>query len=387
MKNIKKAGELHEKKRGNWICCMACTCRARSDYDRGVGVTGFVVWLVLVLVTVGCLPFFHQQEYSAWVVGEVDDEGIAMLLFSGDSGKTWVRQGGDVLPQGKPLSDVLAINNTEVWAVGADGLIMNTSDGGDVWSLVDVSEVADGVSFYSISIVQDTIWLGGEGGTVIYSEDGGVNWYTSSLPEGSENYIIQGIFAVSTDIVYAVGNKSIPPAGTVLRTEDGGETWETIELPNDYNYHGWIGVKAVDEDHVVIYGGQGHYVVTANGGEQWVTGGPLFSNDINSLVMLDSSHYWAACDFDKIIITENSGISWSEQESAGPANFFLLGIDALDKRNALIVGSSAGFPQFGKILRTSDGGTTWEAVYDNSDNSGVPLSHVSIASNYPKKGF
>ena len=346
-----------------------------------------LVVLLLVLVTVGCLPFLHQNDYSAWVVGETDADGIAMLLFSGDSGATWVRQGRDVLPEGKPLSDVLAVNSREVWVVGSEGLIMNTNDGGDIWTHVDVSEVADGVSFYTISIVDNIIWIGGEVGTVIFSDDGGATWETSSLPEDSHNYIIQGIFAVTHDIVYAVGNKSVPPAGIVLRTEDGGETWERIELPNEYNYHGWIGVKATDENHVVIFGGQGHYVVTANGGSQWVTGGPLFPHDINSLVMLDKSHYWAACDFDKIIITDDSGISWREQESAGPSNSFLLGIDALDKRNALIVGSSAGFPQFGKILRTSNGGTIWEGVYDNSDDCGVPLSHVSIASNYSKKGF
>lgn len=349
--------------------------------------TGLLVIFALVLVTVGCLPISHRFDYSAWVVGEVDNDGIAMLLFSGDSGETWIRQGHNVLPEGKPLSDVLAINNKEVWVVGADGLVMQTNDGGNLWSLVDVSEVADGVSFHCISVIESNIWLSGENGVVIYSEDGGANWSISILPEDSENYLIQGIFAVTHDIVYAVGNKSVPPAGLVLRTEDGGETWERIELPNEYNYHGWIGVKAVDEDHVVIYGSQGHYVVTANGGKQWVTGGPLFPHDINSLVMLDKSRYWAACDYDKIIMTEDSGISWSEQESAGTLNSFLLGIDALDKSNAMIAGSSAGFPQFGKILRTSDGGTTWEAVYDNSDDCGIPLSHVSTASNYPKKVF
>jgi photosystem II stability/assembly factor-like uncharacterized protein len=348
-------------------------------------VIGVLVLFSLVLAVGGCLPVFHRFDYSAWVVGEVADDGKAMLLFSGDSGETWIRQGLDILPDGKSLNDVFAVNNREVWVVGVDGLVMHTDDGGDFWSLVDISEVADGASLNCISVIEDKVWLSGENGVVVYSEDSGVNWNASTLPEDTEDYLIQGIFAVTPNIVYAVGNKSFAPFGLVLRTENGGESWEKIELPNNYSNIPWIGVKAVDEDHLVLFGRVGHFVVTANGGEQWVTGGPLFPKDINSLVMLDKSHYWAACDFDTIIITEDSGISWKEQESAGTSNSFLMGIDALDKHHALIVGRSAGYPLYGKILRTSNGGNTWEAVYENADDSETPLAKVSIAQNYPKK--
>ncbi|CCU85161.1 Photosystem II stability/assembly factor-like protein [Mesotoga infera] len=342
---------------------------------RLIWVTGL---LLVAFVIGGCIPFPKVKNYRAWVVGQTDTNGIAMLYFSDDSGETWTRQAMDILPEGKSLEDVLSVDENTVWACGSDGLLLKTTNGGSDWEIVGVSEVATDSFFSFLSIFEDRIWVSGDEGLVIFSDDDGGSWTVCDLPEMASEYIIQGIHAINEDVIYAVGNKSTPRAGIVLKSEDGGQTWEEIELPNNYNDNGWIGVKATDENHIVIHGGQGHYVVTANGGKQWVTGGPLFAKDLNSLVMLDSSTYWAACDFDTIILTENSGISWEEQPPAGTSNSFLLGIDALDRSNALVVGSSAGYPQFGKILRTKDGGKNWEVVL-SAEECPVTLTHVSIA--------
>ncbi len=338
-----------------------------------------IVWLLALLILVSsCVPFPKFKSFYAWVVGDADENGIAMLYFSDDSGDTWKRQGMDILPEGKDLADVYAIDQYEVWAVGSDGLVIRTVNSGYNWQVIEVSEVATDTFFSDISVFQDRVWLSGDHGLIIFSDDSGDSWTVCELPETAAEYIIQGIHAINEDLIYAVGNKPTPIPGIVLKSEDGGLTWEEVELPNDYNENEWIGVKATDENHIVIHGGKGHYAVTANGGKQWVTGGPLFPKDLNSLVMLNSSTYWAACDFDTIILTENSGISWEEQPSAGASNSFLLGIDALDRNTALIVGQSAGYPPYGKILRTKNAGESWEVVL-SADDCPVNLHHVSIA--------
>jgi len=221
-------------------------------------------------------------------VGQTDESGIAMLYFSDDSGKTWMRQGMDILPEGKDLEDVYAVDRNRVWAAGSNALLLRTDNGGSDWEIIEVSETATDSFFASISVYGDRIWVSGDSGLVIFSEDSGDSWTVCNLPENAADYLIQGIHAINQNLIYAVGNKSTPRAGIVLKSENGGQDWEEIELPNNYNDNGWIGVKATDENHIVIYGGQGHYVVTANGGKQWVTGGPLFAKDLNSLVMLDS---------------------------------------------------------------------------------------------------
>ena len=341
-----------------------------------------LIWITSLLLVAfaitSCIPFPKEKTYRAWVVGQTDTNGIAMLYFSDDSGETWTRQAMDILPEGKDLEDVYAVDRNRVWAAGSNALLLRTDNGGSGWEIIEVSETATGSFFASISIYGDRIWISGDSGLVIFTEDDGDTWTVCDLPESAADYLIQGIHAINQNVIYAVGNKSTPRAGIVLKSENGGQDWEEIDLPNNYNDNGWIGVKATDENHIVIHGGQGHYVVTANGGKQWVTGGPLFAKDLNSLVMLDSSTCWAACDFDTIILTEDSRISWEEQPPAGTSNSFLLGIDALDRNNALVVGSSAGYPQFGKILRTTDGGKNWEVVL-GAEECPVTLSHVSIA--------
>jgi len=335
--------------------------------------------LLFFFFTGGCIVINPLNNFVAWVVGDVDDAGKAMLLFSGDNGETWTRQGLDVLPAGVQLVNVLAIDREQVWAVGSQGLVLRTADGGTNWEKIAVTGADAGGNFLCISIFQNKIWISGEAGMIISSEDNGQNWTGYDLPDDAKEYIIQGIFAINDDVIYAVGNKPMPPnAGLVLRTLDGGSTWEEIELNNNYNDNGWIGVTATDPDHVVIYGGRGHYVVTANAGKQWVTGGPLSSRDINSLVMLDHANYWAACDYDSIIRTRDSGISWKDQPSAGTSNSFLVGIAALNQNNALITGQSAGYPFFGKVLKTSDGGKNWKVVY----TSDVNLVKVTIAKKF-----
>lgn len=338
-----------------------------------------VVSLVVIsLLVSSCIHFPKAKHYFAWVVGAVDEYGIAMVYFSNDSGKNWTRQAMDILPKGKDLLDVYAIDRNEVWAAGSDRLLLRTANGGYDWKIIEVSEVATDSYFSTISVFEGRIWVCGDSGLVIFSDDDGESWTVCDLPETASEYLIQGIHAINENVIYAVGNKSTPRNGIVLRSEDGGQSWEEIDLPNNYNDNGWIGVKATDENHVIIHGSQGHYAVTANGGKQWVTGGPLFPKDINSVVMIDSSTYWAACDYDTIALTEDGGISWEEQSSPGMSNSFLLGIDALDRNNALVVGSSAGYPQFGKILRTTDGGENWEVVL-SADECPVDLWHVSIA--------
>lgn len=335
----------------------------------------FLLVLFLFAIT-GCFIFNPGTHYVAWVVGDLDSSEKAMLLYSDDSGETWVRQGLDILPEGKSLSDVQAIDDKTVWAVGDGALVIKTSDGGTNWSIVQIDVVATDSSFDSISVNGNNIWISGENGLIVSSNNNGQNWMVQDLPASATEFLLQGIHAIDDDLIYCVGNNPSPPSGYVLKTTNGGQDWEEIVLPNDYNYsNGWIGVKATDQNHVVINGGKGHFAVTANGGEQWITGGPISPSDINCLKMVSSSTYWTACDYDHIYITENSGISWEKQPSVGTSNSFLVGIDALDRERALIVGQSAGYEQYGKILKTTNGGKDWKVAHTTDMN----LYKVSIA--------
>ncbi len=73
--------------------------------------------------------------------------------------------------------------------------------------------------------------------------------------------------------------------------------------------------------------------------------------------------------YEKASFYFDGGASWTFQPTGGvgPANQYLVDIDALDTKTALVIGTSAGWPSEGKILKTTDGGNTW--VLKDTTNS------------------
>ena len=68
----------------------------------------------------------------AWAVGKRTDSAMPVVMYSEDSGFTWTAQS---LPSSAPLSgntleDVFFIDPTHAWAVGSQGLVLHTVNGG-----------------------------------------------------------------------------------------------------------------------------------------------------------------------------------------------------------------------------------------------------------------
>jgi photosystem II stability/assembly factor-like uncharacterized protein len=72
------------------------------------------------------------------------------------------------------LNDVFFMGPLTGWAVGENGSILHTSDGGGTWSLQasGTKNVLLGVAFTSAL----TGWAVGFGGTILHTTDGGASW-------------------------------------------------------------------------------------------------------------------------------------------------------------------------------------------------------------------
>lgn len=316
----------------------------------------------------------------AWAVGSQDSTGYGLILFSTDHGETWSRQGlGLAGLEGVDFINVLATDNSTVWAVGSKRSIFKTTDAGQNWSRVAGPQLPEGTELMSVSASgSSTVWISGSNGSVISTSDGGSSWtkYDTSFFRSG---MMQGICAVNTQTIYVVGGvqNQRDMSGFIARTFDGGSTWESIELENDYNKHEWIGAANSGPDNIVIYGMRSHYAYSRDGGASWINDSLVGGGggDINSLKMLDHLTWWAAMDYDHITKTIDGGATWADQGSAGPANMFLVGIDCINDQVALVAGESAGWPLGGKILKTSNGGDDWKLVYE-SENYIVKVSFV-----------
>jgi photosystem II stability/assembly factor-like uncharacterized protein len=304
----------------------------------------------------------------AWVAGERDSTGYGMILFSTDTGETWVRQGlGSAALQNIDVSDIWAVDENNVWAVCSGTVILKTSDGGQTWTRVPAPANNPATLLTAISIVnKNNIWISGTGGTVYNTNDNGNTWQVFNKSFFHDG-LMQGIWAITPQKIFVVGGFGIKRAyrGFIGYTLDGGSTWDSVVPANDYNRNEWIGVAA-SGNTIVVYGGQSHYLFSTDGGSNWKNdslkaGGGALGADINHLIMLTHQIWWAALDMGHIYLTTDGGAEWTLQET-GQGGSYMLGIDAWDSRLALAVGEAVNWPDRGPIVRSSTGGATWELI-------------------------
>jgi photosystem II stability/assembly factor-like uncharacterized protein len=287
-----------------------------------------------------------------------------MILFSADSGSTWVRQGqGNIALKDIDVWDIWAVDESNVWAVCSDNVILKTQDGGQTWNRVQAPANRTGTRLSAISIVNKTnIWISGSGGTVYNSTDNGSTW-TLFDTNFFQKSLMQGIWAVTPLKIYVVGKTGgVKPGGFIGYTLDGGATWDSLLPADNFNHNEWIGVCS-SGNTTVIYGGKSHYLVSADGGTTWrndsvPAAGGGGGADINHLIMLNPQTWWGALDMGYIYLTTVGGSAWTLQQT-GQGGSYLVGIDAFDNRLALAVGEAVNWPNRGPILKSSNGGMTW----------------------------
>jgi photosystem II stability/assembly factor-like uncharacterized protein len=332
----------------------------------------FPVMTIMVVMITSCNknsdnpPPVTNKPY-AWAAGAKDSTGYGMILFSADSGNTWVRQGqGSDALKDINVWDIWAVDENTVWAVCSDNVILKTVDGGQTWNRLQAPAKRPGTRLSAISIVNKTnIWISGSGGTVYNSTDNGSTW-TLFDTNFFENSLMQGIWAVTSRKIYVVGKAAGSDSrGFIGYTADGGITWDSVTPADDYNRNEWIGVTA-SGNTVVVYGGQSHFLYSTDAGVTWkndsvdASGGSMKA-DFNHMIMLNPQTWWGAMDMGHIYLTTDGGATWIPQET-NEGTSYLFGIDTWDGRLALVVGESNSWPNRGPILKSSNGGTNWETM-------------------------
>lgn len=81
---------------------------------------------------------------NGWAVGE-----YGFIYHTNDGGKTWTRQAGHYKLSEETgqvdaetlLFDVVAVDRNTAWAIGIDGKVIRTEDGGKVWNQIEISGV------------------------------------------------------------------------------------------------------------------------------------------------------------------------------------------------------------------------------------------------------
>ncbi len=256
------------------------------------------------------------------------------------------------------LNDVCSVNGLVVWAVGNNGLVIKSSEGGNFWSRVFVgSNSYNAIAMKSVNILIagdngellrsnnngnsfspiplgissnlnsiyffDNLngWICGDDGVIFKTTNAGVNW--NNQTSGSVQNLNQIKFTSLLKGTACGAN------GTVLLTTDGGSGWTSANVPTNKE------LLSIDYFGNAIFscGVESAFIKSTDNGITWSTVDYKIEtkSDINTLAMQNELSYFSAGGGGFIRYSSNGGQTFDFQTNplyADIKKIFLLGPNA-----------------------------------------------------------
>lgn len=253
------------------------------------------------------------------------------------------------------------------WAVGDQGVILHTEDGGDTWTLqtgidwgemgnardvkATISEGSSALDTSDAKVMETHDMSVGNSGPgdskgnldALKVEESKVPPSTPSKGLGSPSSVQQvpakkgdGI-AFPINLPFNIGTSSNGLSTAVDQNERSKPSLRTVVFVNPKD--GW----AAGDGGIILH--------TSDGGSNWMPQISPTRETLGSMVFVDTSNGWICGQSGTILHTRDGGLSWEEQSY--PGNTVVTSISFADASNGWACGSS------GAILHTADGGAHW----------------------------
>ncbi|HTL82227.1 MAG TPA: YCF48-related protein [Bacteroidia bacterium] len=231
------------------------------------------------------------------------------------------------------------------WAVGLNGIILVTTNGGNTW-IQQASPVGSNLSCVFF-VDANNGWACGDGGTIIHTTNGGSNWAVQSTPNLNT---LRSIHFSDVNNGWCCGT-----ANTIFHTSNGGTTWTAqtssapanavltaVQFPSSTT--GYVAAS--------INTPNGYVMNTTNSGTAWANQSAPTTNNLNALDFMSTTTGWATGKAGTIYKTVNSGATWSNSNT-GVGTHIYRGVSFATLNDGWVVGDS------GYIYHTANGGTSW----------------------------
>ncbi len=299
------------------------------------------------------IPGNVSAESDEIILASVDRETICSGIEDNDEAETCRRQG---------QKSVHFTDSNNGWAVGTQGTILHTINGGTTWT--PQTNVLSG-DLYSVHFIDNNKgWAVGDHGTILHTINGGTTWTPQTNVLSGDLY---SVHFIDNNKGWAVGDH-----GTILHTINGGTIW--AEQTSNVNKP-LRSVHFIDNNKGWAVGDGGTILHTINGGTTWTKTNGV-SGDLNSVHFTDSNNGWAVgnVNLNAIILrTINGGTTWTltstgELGLSHPST--LSSVHFANSKDGLAVGGVTS----GIVLHTTNGGDTWSKL----DVDSKSLSSVHI---------
>jgi photosystem II stability/assembly factor-like uncharacterized protein len=212
---------------------------------------------------------------KGWAVGH---DGL--ILHSGDGGKTWEKQ-----LDGHQLNEqIMAVAERIVEQVRADLDALQAQEEPDEYEVEDAEFMLEEAEFMLEGAQDDTaagpvrplldVWFRDENegfvtgsyGMLLHTQNGGRNWeLVSDRMDNPEAFHLNQIVAAPDGTLFIAGE-----SGYVFRSSDGGQSWDSLEPGYEGSFYGVVvAPDAKGHYELLVYGLRGNLFRSTDTGETW----------------------------------------------------------------------------------------------------------------------
>jgi photosystem II stability/assembly factor-like uncharacterized protein len=308
-----------------------------------------LILLAAVLLFTGCKnAFLPSMSYNPWEV-------VSM-------------------PTEEKLFDIAFTDNPEHgWVVGSNATLLETTDGGETWEPKTI-ELGDSktVRLTSVSFYGKEGWVVGEPSILLHTDDEGKSWtripLSAKLP-GVPNTIVAlgpNSAEMTTDI------------GAIYQTQDEGQHWKA-------QVEDALGVvrnisRSADGQYVAVSAKGNFYSTWEPGQKVWEGHNRENSRRLENMGFGTDGRLWMLARGGQLRFSSPENLDeW--EEPINPEYSTSWGLLDLAYRTPDEIWVSGGS---GNLLRSLDGGQTWEKDQEVED---VPANFYKIVFFNPEQGF
>jgi photosystem II stability/assembly factor-like uncharacterized protein len=279
------------------------------------------------------------------------------LVRTTDSGN----HGSEVSPSTQKIFGAAFVSASRAVAVGEDGATVVSNNAGATWAPVG-GRIA-GSGFNNLRATNSQLAeAGGNNGILARTVNGGSSWFTVGVTTPAD---IRDASFPSQSTGFALDD-----AGGLFKTVNGGSSWSNLDTGTSANPNALL---ALDGNRILLVGPKGIRSST-NGGSSFkavkskaVKGKPLNDIDVASGALIAFSR-------SNIAVSKDNGKTWKKVK--GPKKQQLIDVD--------FVGASKGYAltDEGELFKTTNGGDKWKVVKGLGSDSGYGISFSSASSGY-----
>jgi photosystem II stability/assembly factor-like uncharacterized protein len=262
------------------------------------------------------------------------------------------------------------------WIVCDDGVVLKTTDQGATWVTITIPDAA-GIDLEDVEFADaDTGYTCATDGFIYKTEDGGATW---TMIGDTANYVgdLKGLSVVDAKTVYFCGKDS-----ALFKTVDGGASITRSAYGFQGNdLDGGVSFISPTLGVVISDAKTSDTWYTHDGGENWEYVQLIFpagtsSGKIYNVSGAGDSTFAIAGYHRLTFISNDGGKTYTASGDVEPGYEYFKDVQTLDA-NTIISSGSDGF-----VLRTIDGGTSWDTLYTGSGQTVQFHDFVNVNEGY-----